>query len=112
MAAKLKYSELATYVFIYIFYIVPANSFYTGATNNDVDLRLEKHLKEYYGKAYSSNIKDWEVFLQINCISMHQALKVEKHIKNMKSKKYITDLKTYPEIDERLKGKYPEKQQE
>ena len=92
--------------FVYILYSPSSNTFYTGATTNDVRSRLEMHLKQYYGDSYTSTIKDWEIFLQIDCASMSQALKIEKHIKKMKSKKYITDLKTYPEIIERLKMKY------
>jgi putative endonuclease len=69
-------------------------------------LRLENHLKEYYGKAYTAGVKDWEIFLQIDCSTISLALKIEKHIKNMKSRKYINDLKKYPEIITRLKEKY------
>ena len=91
--------------FVYILFSPTANSFYTGVTSDDVDLRLEKHLSEHYGKAYTSVKKDWEVFMQIECNSIHLALKIERHIKKMKSKKYINDLKKYPEIIDRLKGK-------
>ena len=92
--------------FVYILYSPSSNSFYIGATPSDVNLRLEKHLHEYYGKAYTSSRKDWEIFLEINCESMTHALKIEKHIKKMKSKKYINDLKTYPAIIEKLREKY------
>jgi putative endonuclease len=91
---------------VYILFSPTRNGFYTGATNAEVDARLERHLDEYYGNAYTSGVKDWEVFLCISCSTMHQALKIERHIKNMKSKKYIHNLKAYPEMIERLMEKF------
>jgi len=91
--------------FTYILYSQSSNSFYIGATSDEVEFRLEKQLKKHYGSSYCASKNDWQIFLQIHCQSMHQALKIEKHIKNMKSKKYINDLKTYPDIIERLRDK-------
>jgi putative endonuclease len=71
-----------------------------------VDARLQNHLKEYYGTAFTSNAKDWEIYLQISCSTMHQALKLERHVKKMKSKIYINNLKKYPEMIEQLLKKY------
>jgi putative endonuclease len=92
--------------YTYILFSPSSNSFYIGATTVEVDLRLEKHLREHYGRAYTASIKDWEVFLQIYCESTHQALMIEKHIKKMKSSNYIKNLKNYPEIIDKLKEKY------
>ena len=93
---------------VYILFSVSLNKFYIGATSTEVDERIDKHLKEHYGQAFTSSSKDWELHLSINCKTMHQALKIEQHIKKMKSRKYLVDIKTYPEILTRLKEKYPD----
>src|SRR6185437_14334615 len=91
---------------VYILFSPAADTYYIGATSDEVDIRLEKHLNKHYGSAFTSSRNDWQVFLQITCESMHHALLIERHIKKMKSRKYITNLSTYPEIVERLKEKY------
>lgn len=80
--------------------------FYTGATAITAETRLERHLAKYYENKFTGKISDWQLFLEIECNTMKQALQIEKHIKKMKSKKYIADLKKYPEISEKLKIKY------
>lgn len=92
--------------FVYILFSPSADSYYTGATTTDVSSRLEKHMQEYYGAAYTASKKDWQIFLQIECTTIQQALHIEKHIKKMKSKKYINDLVAYPAIVAGLKEKY------
>lgn len=52
---------------VYILFSPSSNRFYTGATSAEVELRLEKHLREHYGSAYTSSAKDWEIYLQISC---------------------------------------------
>ncbi|MCO6496030.1 MAG: GIY-YIG nuclease family protein, partial [Chitinophagaceae bacterium] len=89
----------------YILYSLKLDKFYTGFTQESVEERVIKHNSSSYGVRYTSGTNDWEIFLIIECATISQALKVEKHIKRMKSKKYIRDLKTYPEMVERLKEK-------
>ncbi len=55
---------------VYILFSQTKNGFYIGATETEITLRLDKHLNEYYGSAFTSNVKDWEVFLSIECSSM------------------------------------------
>ncbi|HEY9343034.1 MAG TPA: GIY-YIG nuclease family protein [Hanamia sp.] len=90
----------------YILYSSSLDKFYTGITQESVKNRLEKHNNSGYGNHYTSHAKDWIIFLVISCSSVAQSMKIEKHIKKMKSKKYICNLKSYPEIIEKLKIKY------
>lgn len=90
----------------YILYSPSLDKFYTGITQESVESRLEKHINSSYGSHYTSQAKDWTIFLEISCTSVAQSMKIEKHIKKMKSKKYIFNLKDYPEIIEKLKIKY------
>ena len=92
--------------FVYILYSPSCNQFYIGATTVAVESRLEWHLIKHYENNFTTKAQDWELFYQVECGSLTQALKIEKHIKSMKSKKYITDLKKYPGISEKLKLKY------
>ncbi|MFA7444568.1 MAG: GIY-YIG nuclease family protein [Flavobacteriaceae bacterium] len=92
----------------YILYSPTLQKFYTGVTQDDVTSRLEKHNTSQYGKHYTSQTQDWEVFFTIECESLAQALKIEKHIKSMKSVTYIQNLKQYPQISQKLKEKYKE----
>jgi len=92
----------------YILYSSSLDKFYTGITQDNVESRLEKHNNSSYGNHYTSQTKDWEIFIVIPCDSVAQSMKIEKHIKKMKSKKYIYNLKSYPEIIEKLKIKYSE----
>jgi putative endonuclease len=91
---------------VYILYSPSLDSFYTGATTEAVILRLERHLHGYYDNKYTAKAKDWELYFEISCSSMEEAMKIEHHIKRMKSKKYIQDLKRYPEMVNKLKEKY------
>ena len=92
---------------LYILYSPSYDKFYTGATTLAAENRLERHLEKYYENKFTGKISDWELFFEIDCNSMKQALQIEKHIKKMKSKKYLVDLKQFPEMSERLKTKYP-----
>ncbi|MBL0180961.1 MAG: GIY-YIG nuclease family protein [Chitinophagaceae bacterium] len=92
--------------YVYILYSALDDSFYTGATTIKTEKRLNRHLDEYYENKFTSKLKDWELFLEIECFSMKQALLIEKHIKRMKSKVYIANLKKHPLIIGRLKEKY------
>ncbi|NOZ46269.1 MAG: GIY-YIG nuclease family protein [Chlorobi bacterium] len=93
--------------FCYILKSQKLNKFYIGATTAKPNIRLERHIKKYYGyKKFTSHADDWELFLSIECESMHQAVLIEKHIKQMKSKKYIENLVIYSEITQKLLFKY------
>ena len=92
--------------YVYILYSPANDLFYTGATTIAVQQRLDRHIEHYYENKFTEKIKNWELFLQIECISMKQALLIERHIKKMKSKIYITNLKNFPSIIEKLKLKY------
>ena len=93
---------------LYILYSPSYDKFYTGATTLAAENRLERHLEKYYENKFTGKISDWELFFEIDCDSMKQAMQIEKHIKKMKSKKYLNDLKKFPEISEKLKMKYPD----
>ena len=94
--------------FVYILYSQKIDHYYIGSTKNDAEVRLAKHLSNFYQKdnSYSKRAKDWVIFLEIFCESEKQARLIEVHIKKMKSRKYIQDLKQYPKIIERLIEKY------
>lgn len=90
--------------FVYILHSKKLNRYYIGYTTN-IDLRLEFH-KNSPSNKFTSNAKDWILFLSFNCNDKTQALSIEKHIKNMKSKTYIENLIQYPEIIDKLLVKY------
>jgi len=64
--------------------------------------RLSHHNSGFYKGSYTTQSTDWEVFLSIDCSSFSQARKMESHIKKMKSRKYLANLKTYPEMIQKL----------
>lgn len=70
--------------------------------------RLSKHHEKYYAGKYTSISNDWELYVELVCQSINQSRKVEIHIKRMKSRKYIQDLKSYPEMREKLLLRYKE----
>ncbi|NER13048.1 GIY-YIG nuclease family protein [Leptobacterium flavescens] len=90
---------------VYIIYSEKMDKFYVGETS-DLPKRLEEHKTGFYISSYTSKTRDWVLFFEIECDSKNQAIKIEKHIKEMKSRTYIHNLKKYPEIVEKLKGKY------
>jgi len=87
---------------VYILYSDSLDSYYVGETV-DLENRILEHNTSFYKKSYTSKIKDWKLFLLIECKDRIQARKIETHIKKMKSKKYFIDIKKYPEIIEKLK---------
>ncbi|MBN8703358.1 MAG: GIY-YIG nuclease family protein [Bacteroidetes bacterium] len=89
----------------YIIFSKKLNRFYTGATQDSVDVRITKHNNHFYGNShFTAKASDWELFLYIECNTFNQALKIEKHIKKMKSAQYIKNLKSYPELVTKLKN--------
>jgi putative endonuclease len=91
--------------FVYILFSEKLDSYYIGETSN-LETRLKWHNKKEFTKAYSKIADDWSIFHQVICKDIFQARKIEKHIKSMKSKIYLQNLKTYPEISEKLLEKY------
>src|SRR4051812_25187865 len=89
---------------VYILYSPALDRFYTGATSISVQERLNRHASFYYSNKFTAKVRDWKIYLEIECESMQEALYIEAHIKKMKSKKYIANLKNYPEIITKLKS--------
>ncbi len=56
----------------YILYSSSLNRFYPGITQESVESRLEKHNNSSYGNRYTSQAKDWVIFLEIPCTSVAQ----------------------------------------
>jgi putative endonuclease len=73
----------------YIIYTPSFDKFYVGATQEDVQARLEKHNTKGYDNTSTAYTNDWEIYLIIECGSYAQAINIERHIKKMKSKIYI-----------------------
>jgi putative endonuclease len=91
---------------LYILFSRKLNRFYTGCTIN-LEERLQKHNDGFYSKSsFTTKVQDWELFLHFECKNEKQAKAVEQHIKKMKSKTYIQNLKTYPEMVDKLLSKY------
>ena len=95
----------------YILYSNILNRYYTGSTVLELNERLDRHLRDYYGLTkFTHKAKDWTIYYVIECESLPQSRKIEAHIKRMKSKKYIENLKQHPDIAMRLLQKYRETQ--
>lgn len=104
-------SRVAFYFYIiivcYIIFSQKLKRFYTGITQEDLNLRILKHDEGSYGNhRFTAKANDWILFLCIETTSLEQALAIEKHIKAMKSSLYIMNLAKYPKMIEDLKGKY------
>jgi putative endonuclease len=93
-------------MYVYILFSEKADNFYIGFTTESFEIRLQKHLSEYYDKKFTSKVDDWKIFFTIQCTSSKQATSIEKHIKKMKSKIYIRNLELYPDISKKLLEKY------
>jgi len=95
--------------FCYIIYSKKLDRFYVGSTVLKPEHRLDVHLAKYYGNSkYTAKADDWLLYFKIECNSIDQARYLEKHIKKMKSRKYLKDIKHYPEIINKLKGRFNE----
>jgi putative endonuclease len=91
--------------FVYILFSRKLDRFYTGSCN-DLDFRLDQHLKKDFTKSFTAKSNDWELFLFIDDLHYAQARLIETHIKKMKSKVYIQNLKKYPEVVKKLIAQY------
>lgn len=90
---------------VYILYSQSMDKYYIGSCV-DFDERLEDHIAKVFKKSFTAKANDWIVYYTIDELDYKQARRIEKHIKEMKSRKYLENLKLYPEISEKLKEKY------
>ena len=90
---------------VYVLYSETLKRYYTGSCQ-DLTIRLAEHKEKKYQNSFTSHANDWELFLAVYGLYYLQARKMESHIKKMKSRVYIENLKKYPEMLEKLKGKY------
>ncbi len=87
----------------YILYSKIINKYYVGATQETVELRLEKHNKHGYGKhRFTAVADDWNIYLIMETVDYSQAIRIERKIKSMKSRTYIENLNRYPELRQKL----------
>ena len=90
---------------VYILFSKKLNRFYTGSCD-DLSYRIDQNLNKEFVGSFTTIADDWELYLSIDDLGYKQARLIETHLKKMKSKVYIQNLTKYPEIIERLKGKY------
>ena len=89
--------------YTYILYSERIDKFYIGAYHEDLEYRIINHNSGKYGsKSYTSQTKDWVLFLSFECEDYSHAVRLERKIKSMKSKKYIENLLKYQELRERI----------
>ena len=91
--------------FVYILYSSTLDKFYVGETSN-LSQRVIWHISKEFSHSYTKTANNWEVFLSFECENIGMARKIETHIKNMKSRKYYENLKSYPEMIEKLIKKF------
>ena len=93
----------------YILFSKKLEKYYVGATKVHVEERLLQHKEAYYGRhKFTAKADDWELYLEIECSTISQALRIESHIKCMKSTQYIQNLRKYPEMIEKLLHRFHE----
>jgi putative endonuclease len=90
---------------VYILYSKKSDKFYIGSTK-ELQTRIFYHKTKEFKGSFTSNYEDWELFFSIDNLKISVARKIENHIKKQKSKTYIENLKSYPEISEKLIIKY------
>ena len=90
---------------VYILYSESLDKFYIGETE-ELEERLEQHAIGFFKSSYTSKVKDWELFLSIECEDRVMARALERHIKQNKSRKYIQDLKAYADIRKKLTERF------
>ena len=95
--------ELKMSAFCNIIYSGKLNRYYVGATNDNVESRLEKHNAHVYGQhRFTTGANDWILFLKIEATDYSHAVRIERKIKSMKSKTYILNLQKYIELRQKL----------
>ena len=91
---------------IYILHSEKLNRFYVGITTRSVTERLSEHNSKVFAKAATARGIPWTLFFKMSCSSRLQAYRIEQHIKSMKSSRYYRNLKSYPEMAEKLKERF------
>jgi putative endonuclease len=76
--------------YCYILYSARLDKFYIGATGDDLNERLRKHLSNH--KGFTAKAKDWRIVYTEEFNSVEDAFKRETQIKKWKSKKMILKL--------------------
>ena len=90
---------------VYILYSDSAERFYIGVTK-DLFSRINFHQIKEFPKSFTAKHNDWSLFFSIDNLTISTAYKIEKHIKRMKSKIYLLNLKSFPELSQKLVVKY------
>ena len=89
--------------FSYIIYSRRIDKYYIGACKECLEFRIEKHNTSFFGtKAFTSQVSDWELYIDIEVQDYDHAIRLERKIKSMKSRKYIENLKNYPELRNKI----------
>ena len=92
-------------IFCYLLYSTKLGRYYTGATEEPLEIRISKRNHQSYGNNhFTAKSDDWQLFDCVQCEPMLQALRLERHIKKMKDRKYLHNLKKYPQIA--VRGSY------
>ena len=93
--------------YCYILYSKSLKKFYTGVCQGNLKDRIIKHNNRSYGNhRFTASANDWELYMAIMVKDFAHAVRIERHIKGMKSSKYIHNLKTYPDIIDKLLIRY------
>ena len=67
--------------YCYILHSARLDRYYTGATEETLEIRISKHNHQSYGKNhFTAKSDDWQLFHYVQCESMLQALRLERHI--------------------------------
>lgn len=83
--------------YLYILYSSTVNQYYIGETHNTAQ-RLLKHNNRSYEGSFTKIATDWEIVLEFECVSRHQAIYLEKFIKKMKSTVFTQKIIANPAI--------------
>jgi putative endonuclease len=85
---------------VYILYSKKLEKYYIGQTN-DLNKRIEQH-NSLDNSSSTKKGQPWTLFINIDCESRLQAIRIERYIKKMKSRIYIETLKKFPEKIENI----------
>jgi putative endonuclease len=77
---------------IYILYSRKINRFYVGSCI-DLQQRLQQHESKFFKTEFTVRADDWELFFQLNDLTLIQARAAERYIKSRKSPRFIHSLK-------------------
>jgi putative endonuclease len=91
--------------YVYIIYSQKKKAFYIGEST-DVNSRLEFHNNPDKNTNSTLSGIPWEIFWVLQVENRIIARKIEAHIKRMRNQKYYHNLKSYPEVAEKLIEKY------